>query len=145
VNLYGGKTGSMSAFLVTAYMKGVPLIYGGQEVGTTRGIDFFYRTPIDWTTNPDMKAEYKKIINFRNTSNSVKNGDLAVYSSDDVAVFTKTADQPVLVVASIRGYSTTYTVPAALQGSWKNAFTGATVTLGNQLFLQPYQHMVLTK
>jgi len=145
VNLYGGKTGSMSAFLVTAYMKGVPLIYGGQEVGTTRGIDFFYRTPIDWTTNPDMKAEYKKIINFRNTSNSVKNGDLAVYCSDDVAVFTKTADQPVLVVASIRGYSTTYTVPAALQGSWKNAFTGATVTLGNQLFLQPYQHMVLTK
>lgn len=146
VNLYGGKTGSMSAFLITAYMKGVPFIYGGQEVGVTRGIDFFYRTPIDWTTNPDMKAEYKKIIAFRNGSNAVKNGDLAMYSSDDVAVFTKTTtEQKVLVVAAVRGYATTYTVPLTLQGSWKNAFNGAAVTVGSQLLLQPYQHLVLTR
>jgi glycosidase len=146
VNIYGGKAGSMSAFLITAYMKGIPMIYNGQEVGTVRPMDFFYRTPIDWSTNPDMKAEYKKIISFRNGSNAVKNGDLAVYSNDNVAVFTKTAaDQQVLVVASVRANATTYAVPGALQGNWKNAFTGATVTLGTQLFLQPHQHMVLTK
>jgi len=146
VNLYGGKTGSMSAFLVTAFMKGIPMIYNGQEVGVTRGMDFFYHTPIDWSTNPDLTAEYKKIIGFRNNSEAVKSGDLAVYSSDNVAVFTKSAAaQQVLVVASLRGNTTTYPVPAALQGSWKNAFTGATVTLGNQLYLQAYQHMVLTK
>jgi len=146
VNIYGGKTGSMSAFLVTAYMKGVPMLYNGQEVGCTRPIDFFYRTPIDWSTNPDMKAEYKKIIGFRNSSEAVRSGDLSVYSSDNVAVFTKTgAGQQVLVVASLRANTTTYAVPAALQGVWKNAFTGATVTLGSQLYLQSFQHMVLTK
>lgn len=146
VNVYGGKTGSMSAFLVTAFMKGVPMIYNGQEVGCTRAIDFFYHTPIDWTTNPDMKAEYKKIINFRKGSDAVKNGDLSVFSSDDVVAFTKSSsDQKVLVIASFRGNNTTYSVPTGLQGSWKNAFTGATITLNTQLFLQPYQHMVLTK
>jgi glycosidase len=146
VNIYGGKTGSISAFLVTAYMNGVPMIYNGQEVGSTRSINFFYRTPIDWSTNPEMKAAYKKIISFRKNSAAVKRGDLAVYSNDDVAAFSKsTSDETVFVIASLRGNKTTYAVPAAFQGTWKDAFTGASVTLSNQLFLQSYQHMVLTK
>ncbi|MGY4538346.1 glycosidase [Mucilaginibacter sp. UYNi724] len=147
VNIYGGKTGSMAAFLVTAYMKGVPMIYNGQEVGTTQKIDFFYNTPIDWSTNPDMTAEYKSILNFRAGSDAVKTGDLSVYSSDNVAAFTKSNDkQKVLVIANIRGNNATYTVPPALAGAgWKNAFTNAAVTLGNSLYLQPYQHMVLVQ
>lgn len=147
VNIYGGKTGSMAAFLVTAYMKGVPMIYNGQEVGTTQKIDFFYNTPIDWSTNPDMTAEYKSILNFRAGSDAVKTGDLAQYSSDNVAAFTKSdSKQTVLVIANMRGENATYTVPPALAGAgWKNAFTNAGLTLGNNLYLQPYQHMVLTK
>ncbi|WP_316824673.1 alpha-amylase family glycosyl hydrolase [Pedobacter miscanthi] len=146
VNVYGGKTGAMSAFLVTALMKGVPMIYNGQEVGCTRGIDFFYHTPIDWTTNPDMKAEYKKIINLRKNSAAIKTGDLTVYSSDDIVAFTKSSgSEKVLVLASIRGNATTYYIPPVLQGTWKNAFSGSPVTLGSQLFFQPYQHTVLTK
>ncbi len=147
VNIYGGKTGSMAAFLVTAYMKGVPMIYNGQEVGTTQKIDFFYNTPIDWTTNPGMTAEYKSILNFRAGSDAVKTGDLTVYSSDNVAAFTKSNDkQKVLVIANIRGNNATYTVPPALAGAgWKNAFTNAAVTLGSSLYLQPYQHMVLVQ
>lgn len=146
VNVFGGKNASMSAFLVTALMKGVPMIYNGQEVGCTQSLEFYYHTPIDWTTNPDMTAEYKKILNFRKSSNAIRNGQIADYSSNDVAVFTKTADaEKVLVIANLRGTAVTYTVPAALPSAWKNAFTGGTlVTLGSQLTLQPYQHMVLT-
>jgi glycosidase len=147
VNIYGGKTGSMAAFLVTAYMKGVPMLYNGQEVGTTQKIDFFYNTPIDWSTNPDMTAEYKSILNFRAGSDAVKTGDLNVYSSDDVAVFTKSNDkQKVLVIANMRNKNATYTIPPTLAGAgWKNAFSNATVALNGQLYLQPYQHMVLTQ
>jgi glycosidase len=147
VNIYGGKTGSMSAFLVTAYMKGVPMIYSGQEVGTTRDLNIFYRNPIDWSTNPDMKAEYKQILNFRNSSDAIKNGTLSQFSSDDVAVFTKSTDaQKVLVVANLRNRAVTYTMPSALTASgWKNAFNNAAVTLNAQVYLQPYQHMVLTR
>lgn len=145
VNIYGGKTGSMAAFLVTAYMKGVPMIYDGQEVGCTRDLNIFYDNPIDWTTNPDMTAEYKKILNFRAGSDAVKNGQLSLYSSDDVAVFMKSnATQKVLVIANLRNNAVTYTMPTGLTMSgWKNAFTGASVTLNSQLYLQPYQHMVL--
>lgn len=147
VNLYGGKAGSMAAFLVTAYMKGVPMLYNGQEVGATAVIDYFSRTPINWATNPDMTAEYKKIISFRKGSDAVKNGQLAVFSSDDVAVFTKSVNtEKVLVIANLRGNPVTYQIPASLlKTGWKNAFTGAAVTLGTQLLLQPYQHFVLTQ
>ena len=147
ITVYGGKTGSMAAFLVTAYMKGVPMIYNGQEVGCTRDLNIFYHNPIDWTTNPDMTAEYKKILNFRAGSDAVKNGQLTQYSSDDVAVFTKsTSSQKVLVIANLRNNAVTYTIPASLSASgWKNAFTGASVTLNSQMYLQPYQHMVLTQ
>ena len=146
VNIYGGKAGSIAAFLITAYMNGIPMIYNGQEIGSTQPMNFFYRTPIDWSTNPEMPATYKKIINFRKNSAAVKSGDLAVYSNDDVAAFTKsTSAEKVFVLASLRGTSTTYTVPAALKGNWKNAFTGASVTLNNQIFLHAYQHMVLVK
>jgi len=33
-DLFGGKTGSMAAFVVAAYMKSIPMIYNGQEVGS---------------------------------------------------------------------------------------------------------------
>jgi glycosidase len=147
VNIYGGKAGSMAAFLVTAYMKGVPMIYNGQEVGTTQKIDFFYDTPIDWTTNADMTAEYKSILNFRAGSDAVKTGDLNVYSSDNVAAFTKSNEkQKVLVIANMRNANATYTVPPALAAAgWKNAFTNAAVSLNGNMYLQPYQHMVLVK
>ena len=35
LDLFGGEQGSMGAFIIAAYMKGVPMIYDGQEVGTT--------------------------------------------------------------------------------------------------------------
>jgi glycosidase len=147
VNIYGGKAGSMAAFLVTAYMKGVPMIYNGQEVGTTQKIDFFYDTPIDWSTNPDMTAEYKSILNFRAGSDAIKTGDLNVYSSDNVAAFTKSNEkQKVLVIANLRNTNVTYTIPPVLAAAgWKNAFTNATVNLSGDMYLQPYQHMVLVK
>ena len=147
ITIYGGKTGSMAAFLVTAYMKGVPMVYDGQEVGCTRDLNIFYHNPIDWSTNPDMTAEYKKILNFRAGSDAIKNGQLSQYSSDDVAVFTKsTSSQKVLVIANLRNVTVTYTMPATLSTSgWKNAFNSASVTLASQIYLQPYQHMVLTQ
>ena len=147
VNIYGGKAGSLAAFLVTAYMKGVPMIYNGQEVGTTRDLNIFYHNPIDWTTNPDMTAEYKQIIKFRNGSDAVKNGKLSQFSSDDVVVFTKSNDsQQVLVISNLRNRAVTYTMPSTLTAAgWKNAFTNAAVNLNSQVYLQPYQHMVLTR
>ncbi|RWY57482.1 alpha-amylase family glycosyl hydrolase [Mucilaginibacter gilvus] len=147
VNLYGGKAGSLAAFVVTAYMKGVPMIYTGQEVGNTAGMDFFYHTPVNWSQNADITAAYKAILNFRKGSDALKNGDLVVMSSDDVAAFKKSTDkEKVLVIDNLRGNNVTYSLPATVSTTgWKDAFTGASVTLTNKIYLQPYRYMVLTQ
>jgi glycosidase len=125
LELFGGKRGSMAAFVIVAYMKGVPMIYNGQEVGTPNRMMFpFTRSKLDWSINPDVTAEYKKIIAFRNKSEAVRRGELASYSSDDVCAFTKIdGSDKVLVISNLRNKALDYVVPANLVGTkWKNVF-----------------------
>jgi glycosidase len=148
LDLFGGKAGSMAAFVVAAYMKGVPFIYDGQEVAFPARITFpFTRTTIDWTINPDVTAEYSRIIGFRNGSFAVRRGRLTSYTNKDVCVFTKIAgSDSVLVFSNLRNNRISYDVPAILAGTtWRNAFDNSRVTLGASVTLSPYQYLVLRK
>lgn len=148
LELFGGKKGSMAAFVVVAYMKGVPMVYNGQEVGTPNRMIFpFTKTKIDWTLNPDVTAEYKKIIAFRNGSAAIRRGELTSYSSDDVCAFTKVlGNDKVLVLSNLRDKPVTYTIPAELtMSNWKNVFTGLKTTLAKEITVEPYQYIVLKK
>ena len=146
LNLFGGKSGSLAAFTVVACMKSVPMIYNGQEVGMTTPITFPFTTvKIDWTTGQDVTAAYKKIIAFRNSSNAIREGDLTSFSNTDVCAFMKTKNsEKVLVIDNLRNTSVTYTLPAAVANTtWAGALNNGTVTLTNQVILQPYEYMVL--
>lgn len=148
LDLFGGRTGSMAAFVVAAYMKGVPMIYNGQEVGTPYRLVFpFTSSVIDWTLNPMIVAEYKKIIAFRNSSTAIRRGTLVSYSSSDVCTFTKTSGtQTVLVFSNLRNSTINFTLPAALINTvWTDAFSANSVTLNTQLTLSPYSYLVLKK
>jgi len=148
LQLFGGTKGSMAAFVVVAYMKGVPMIYNGQEVGTPDQMMFpFTRTKIDWNINPDVTAEYKKVIALRNADAAIRRGELASYSSDDVCAFTKTlGGDNVLVLSNLRSREVTFMLPAELANQkWKDAFTGKKNALTTQVTLQPYQYLVLKK
>lgn len=143
--LFGGDRGAMTAFAIVAYMKSVPMIYNGQEVGMASRIPFpFTSVKIDWTKNPATTAEYKRLIAFRNNSAAVRRGMLTTYSNADVCVFTKIHNnEKVLVLANLRNAASTYTVPAAIAGNWKQAFDAAAVTLNDQLTLAPYEYKIL--
>lgn len=146
LELFGGKKGSMAAFVVVAYMKGIPMVYNGQEVGMPYRLTFpFTSTRIDWTlNNPDVTAEYKKIIAFRNNSEPVRRGVLTSYSSDDVCVFTKIqGSKKVLVLSNLRDKRITYTFPSVLvNSSWKDAFSGSKTSLKSTITLEPYSYFV---
>ncbi|WP_299285955.1 alpha-amylase family glycosyl hydrolase [uncultured Mucilaginibacter sp.] len=146
LELFGDKKGSMAAFVVVAYMKGVPMIYNGQEVGTPYRLKFpFTSEKINWATNPDVTAEYKKIIAFRNASNAIRRGNLTSYTNQDICAFTKeTGLEKVLVISNLRNKAVTFTVPAAVaSASWKNAYTGSKTTLSSTVNLEPYSYIVL--
>lgn len=146
LDLLGGPNGSLAAFVASAYSQAVPMLYNGQEVGCPVKLSFFNTsTTIDWTLNAAMTAEYKKIIAFRNSSETLRRGLLSSYSSNDVYAFTKTLNgQTVLVLVNLRNKTVNYPIPAAwLNTNWKNAFDGTVLTMGSQLSLQPYGYLVL--
>lgn len=144
--LFGGRDGSMAAFVVAAYMKSVPMIYNGQEIGYNQRLDFFNRTPIDWSVaDASVLEEYKKIIAFRKTSNAIKTGNYTGYSSDAVSAFTMQKDnETVLVLSNLTNAATNYLVSSPLSAiAWKDGFTNAPAPLTSQITLQPYQYIVL--
>ncbi|MFM2369850.1 MAG: hypothetical protein RL619_2163 [Bacteroidota bacterium] len=146
LELFDGKKGSIAAFVVAAYMNSVPMIYNGQEIGYNKRIDYFNRTPIDWSTaDLDMLAEYKKIIAFRNSSNALKKGTYKGYSSDAVSAFTmETATEKIFVLSNLTSATVSYTVPVSLSKlTWKDGFTGVAITATTQISLLPFQYKVL--
>ncbi|KQN38692.1 hypothetical protein ASE92_04515 [Pedobacter sp. Leaf41] len=150
LELFGGKKGSAAAFVVTAYMKGVPMIYNGQEIGTPFRLTFpFTGKSIDWSfeeTNRDVLEEYKKIVGFRNKSKAVRRGALVSYSSNDVCVFTKTLEkQTVLVLANLRNKPVTYRLPVKLKGKWTNISDGSKTNLAQVVRLEPFQYLIFQK
>ncbi|TRX39432.1 alpha-amylase family glycosyl hydrolase [Flavobacterium restrictum] len=146
LELFGGKQGSIAAFVVAAYMKSVPMIYNGQEIGYKKRIDYFTKTPIDWTTaDANMLAEYKKIIAFRNTSNALKTGTYKGFSSDAISAFTmETETEKVFVLSNLTPVSAKYILPAPLAKiAWKDGFTGAATSFTTEVMVLPFQYLVL--
>ncbi|MGN7203025.1 alpha-amylase family glycosyl hydrolase [Pedobacter sp. SAFR-022] len=146
LELFGGKDGELAAFVVVSCMQSIPMLYNGQEVGTPKRISFpFTTTKIDWNINPEHTSAYKKIINFRNSNEIIRRGQLKSFSDKDVCVFTKQLDgKTVLVIANLRNKALSYSLQPVLAKHWKDAFSGKKQTLATSVSLAPYQYMILT-
>jgi glycosidase len=146
--LFGGQPGAMGAFVIAAYMKSIPMIYAGQEVATPYRLLFpFTQKDIDWNINPGVTAEYKKIIALRNNNAAIRKGILTSYTTADVCAFVKElGTKKVLVLVNVRNSAIHYTVPPPIGNTtWNDGFSGNTVTVTNQIILQPFQYTVLLK
>ena len=148
VTLLGGIPGSTAAFVVVAYMKGIPFVYDGTEVAFPTAIVFPFTTvTIDWTINPSVTAAYQQIIALRNNSSAIRRGDLLSYDNNDVCAFTKTTPgDTVFVMVNLRNTSINYVLPAAVQNtSWTDAYDNSAQSLGTQFALSGYGYRVLRK
>ncbi|MDD2799785.1 MAG: alpha-amylase family glycosyl hydrolase [Bacteroidales bacterium] len=148
LDLFGGKEGSMSAFVVVALMKSVPMIYGGQEVGLPYKLPFpFTGKKIDWSLNPDITAEYKRIISVRNKYNAIRRGTSTSYSTSDICAFTKeSVTEKLFIVCNLRSSQKTFTLPSSLTNSnWTNEMTNSTLNLTSSITLPPFGYLILKK
>ena len=148
VTLFNGDVGAMSAFVVAALYKGVPLIYNGQEAGMRTAITFpFTSVKVAWDARPDVTRAYKQLLAIRAGSVALRRGTSVSFSSAAVCAFTKTSgSEQAFVLVNTRNTPSTYALPAALAGTtWTNALLGSTVTLGTQVQLPAYGYAVLKK
>ncbi|WP_316824669.1 alpha-amylase family glycosyl hydrolase [Pedobacter miscanthi] len=145
--LFGGERGAIAAFIVSTYMNSVPLIYNGQEVGTPYRLVFpFTGKNIDWSLNPSLTAEYKKIIALRNKNEALRNGKVKSYATDDICAFIKEKKgKAFFVLSNLRNKPVQFTVPQKLKKQkWTDAFTGLPFKLSDQVVLQPYSYLVIS-
>jgi Alpha amylase, catalytic domain/Bacterial Ig-like domain (group 2) len=147
-SVFQNHDGVVVNFLVSAYMRGVPFLTSGQEVDFNQTIPWPYQTvKIDWNANPGAAADFTKVLNFRTGSDAIRRGTMTNYSDDNVCAFTKiNGTEKVIVMANLRNGAYDYTIPPAFAGNYKDAYTGASVTLtsGATQSLTAFQYMVLT-
>ena len=147
VNTFNGQQGALAAFVVTAYMGGVPLIYNGQEVGFNSMLPFFENstTKINWDLNPDVLAQYQDLIAFRKNSPAVMEGTIETFHTTDVMAFKrKFGDEEVVVLVNVRNIAKDITLPASIANSeWTNVITGESIILTDNVSLQAYEYLIL--
>ncbi|MDP9048558.1 MAG: alpha-amylase family glycosyl hydrolase, partial [Bacteroidota bacterium] len=148
LTIFGGSSGVMANFVVCAYMRGVPFLYGSQEVAFNQQIFWPYTgVKIDWTQNANVTAEFTKVLNYRTSSTAIRRGAMVNYSDANVCAFTKiSGTEKVVVLVNLRSSSSSYTIPSMLAGSYKDAYSGSTVTLtsGAAQNLAGFQYLVYT-
>lgn len=143
--IFGGKSGTLAAFVVSAYMKSVPFIYNGMEVGNTVAMPFpFTSSVINWTEDLTVTPEMKKIIAFRNSSIAIRQGTVTSYDNADVCAFIKVSGtDTVFVLSNLRNAAKTFTLPTGMANTTMfDAFTNETTNLGSSISLSAYQYRV---
>ncbi len=145
IDEFTNERGSMSAFVVSAFLRGGALIYGSQEVGYPDVIDFFKYVPVDWNAKPELWSEYKELMSLYNSYPALRKGEAVTYADDNVMMFEKTLDgEDFLVVANVRNTVSSVAVPESWAGaSASDMMAGGKVVLDGTVELAPYQYLVL--
>ncbi|MBB3187405.1 alpha-amylase family glycosyl hydrolase [Microbacter margulisiae] len=145
---YHSPAGSLAAFVATAFMRGVPLIYNGQEVAYPHKIPFYVNgalQPITWNINPAIYNAYKKIMQIRSTLPAVKDGRIMPFYNTNVIAFKRIdASEEIAIIVNVRNVSEDYALPVGLTNSvWINAENSSKVSLSTHVTLSPYSYLIL--
>jgi len=143
--LFNGVNGALAASSIAIFTNGVPLIYTGQEVGSTVNTPFFSNSTIAWSANPSMKAAYQSMLSFYSSSPAARSGALTTYASTNVFCIKKSLNgEEVLLFTNVRNTAQNFTLPSALANTtWINALTNEQVVLGTSIDLAAFQYLIL--
>ena len=150
IQQYGGVRASVAAFVATTMLHGGMLVYGSQEVGYPETINFFKYVPVNWSANPELRNEYKKLIAIYNEHPALRSSGKVTPCDDDennvLCVDRVINNDHVLVIVNVRNKNSTFEPPTM----WVNRpvtdlMTGEEKTLPIHLTVEPYQYILLGK
>lgn len=142
-------------FLVLSnILKGMPLIYSGQEAGNNKALEFFERDPIEWKPHP-FKQLYTKLFQLKAKNkalwNGVSGGQLQrIETGNDEQVFAfsreKSGDQ-IVAIFNLSNKSQMAEIKSALgKSNLKDALSGKSIPKGKNIKfnLKPWEYRVYT-
>jgi 1,4-alpha-glucan branching enzyme len=143
--LFGGIDGATAATVAHVFMRGVPLIYTGQEVGRMATVPFFSNSPIDWSANAPMLSKYREIYGIYNNLEVARRDNLTLHNAIDAIIIEKELNgEHLLVLVNVRNTPVSVPMPASLLNTaWSTAITGITEFIGTTMELMPYEYKIL--
>ena len=147
VVLYGNERGSMAAFVATSMLHGGLLVYGSQEVGYEKPINFFHYVPVNWMQRPELYQEYQQLIKVYNENAALRKGKMAdAGTNDDVLLFTRTLDGETYIIA-VNVHNKLVPMPTKdLAGTnVTDVMTGKDGTIIDKTSLKPYEYRIWKK
>ena len=139
--------GAMAAYVASIFPHGGALIYGSQEVGYPKPINFFKYVPVDWTAKPEIYEEYEELIELYNEHPALRKGKMTAYPDKDVLAFEKSdGTERFLVLVNVRNSQSAIAIPESWVGvSTEDEITDKDIRLEAQITLEPYQYLILKK
>lgn len=132
----------VEAFLVLSnIMKGMPLMYSGQEAGNNKALNFFERDPIEWKPHP-FKQLYTKLFQLKKTNKALWNGAAGgemhrIQTGADEHVFAFTREKSgnkIVAIFNLSDKAQTAEIPSALaKGKLRDINSGAKAPRGTNL------------
>ncbi|MFL6658249.1 MAG: alpha-amylase family glycosyl hydrolase [Massilia sp.] len=123
--LYGPAYKALA--MLTTTLPGMPLIYGGQEAGLDKRLEFFEKDPIAWKDYP-LSSFYAGLLKLKKQNPALANGqygaplELLATANDKVFAFQRhVPGNTVKVTVNLSGQPQSYTLagaPAATLAAW---------------------------
>ncbi len=135
VELFGAAADAFIA--LSATMRGMPLIYGGQEVGLNRRLKFFDKDEIAWPVHP-RTAKIRSLLRLKSRNSALWNGSngaepARITTTSDLNVYAflrQKGNDKVLSVFNLSSSSKEFTLTgSAYSGTFKELYTDSTMEL----------------
>lgn len=141
ITMYKGERGAMAAFVIAAYMGGIPLIYSSQEIGYAKTLSFFTTTVMDWNSNPSYTEEYQKVMKAYTESAEARGGEITLYNTGDLVTIYYQGG--LLVTVNTTGASVQVKTPMERSGDKAvNMMTGNQENIPAALSLEAYEYKI---
>ena len=137
---------------LSATLRGMPLIYSGQEVGLNRRLKFFDKDEITWPVHP-RTARIRSLLQLKKRNSALWNGSKGseserITTTSDLNIYAflrQKGNDKVLSVYNLSGTAKEFTLSGSTySGTFKNIFTDSTIQLtpNYQMTLPAWGYMV---
>ena len=146
-SLYGSADGALAAFVLSAFLPGVPMIYSSQEVAYAQKINFFNYVLMDWSANAAVTAAYTRIMKAYAETEKYRGSAPQLIESGQVAtVLYKAGTRRLLILVNTGSSDVTAKVPMEAVGlNFKDMISGMTASLPSTLSLGGFGYKIYVK
>ncbi len=138
--------------VLTATVNSMQLIYGGQEAGLNKRLQFFDKDLIPWQTHP-FEEIYKTLLHLKKENKALWNGSAGgfyrrvyISGSNKISPFVREKDNDkIFAIFNLSADSSSALLnDTKYFGEWVNAFEGDTVTIDDELTVSmgPWEYVV---